>query len=61
MTSGIKYIEQYSPVVLFGMLYEVVLTIESLDKIIKFKQFKYPNSACDPVEGDSGIFSCKIL
>ena len=43
------------------MLYEVVLTFEPLDKIIKFKQFKYPNSACDPVEGDSGIFSCKNL
>ena len=32
MTIQMKAIEQYSPVVLFTMLYEVVLTIESVDE-----------------------------
>ena len=31
-----KAIEQYFPVVLFIMLYKVVLTFESVDKILKY-------------------------
>ena len=30
-----KTVEQYFPVVLFGMLYDVVLTIESVDEILE--------------------------
>jgi len=35
VTIQVKAIEQYSPVVLFIMLYKVVLTFESVDKILK--------------------------
>ena len=35
MTIQIKAIEQYFPVVLFLMLYKVVLTLESVDEILK--------------------------
>ena len=35
VTIQIKAIEQYFPVVLFVMLYKVVLTFESVDKILK--------------------------
>ena len=35
VTTQIKAIEQYFPVVLFIMLYKVVLTFESVDKIVK--------------------------
>ena len=35
-----KGIEQYFPVVLFIMLYKVVLTFESVDKILKCNQYK---------------------
>ena len=35
MTIQIKATEQYFPVVLFIMLYKVVLTFESVDKILK--------------------------
>ena len=35
MTIQIKATEQYSPVVLFIMLYKVVLTFESVDEILK--------------------------
>ena len=34
-TIQMKATEQYSPVVLFLMLYKVVLTFESVDKILK--------------------------
>ena len=35
MTIQVKATDQYSPVVLFIMLYKVVLTFESLDEILK--------------------------
>ena len=35
VTSQMKATEQYFPVVLFIMLYEVVLTFESVDEILK--------------------------
>ena len=35
MTSGMKDAEQYFPVVMFIMLYKVILTFESVDKILK--------------------------
>ena len=35
VTIQIKATEQYFPVVLFIMLYEVVLTFESMDEILK--------------------------
>ena len=35
MTTEMKAIEQYFPVVLFIMLYEVVLTFDSVDEILK--------------------------
>ena len=35
MTIQVKATEQYSPVVLFIMLYKVVLTFESVDEILK--------------------------
>ena len=35
VTSQMKATEQYCPVVLFIMLYKVVLTFESLDKILQ--------------------------
>ena len=35
MTIQMKVIEQYFPVVLFIMLYEVILTFESVDEILK--------------------------
>ena len=35
VTIQMKAAEQYFPVVLFIMLYEVVLTFESVDKILK--------------------------
>ena len=35
VTIQIKAIEQYFPVVLFIILYKVVLTFESVDKILK--------------------------
>ena len=35
MTIQMKATEQYFPVVLFIMLYEVVLTFESVDEIVK--------------------------
>ena len=35
MTIQLKAIEQYFPVVLFITLYEVVLTFESVDEILK--------------------------
>ena len=35
MTIQMKAIEQYFPVVLFIMLYKVVLTIASVDEILK--------------------------
>ena len=35
MTSQMKATEQYFPVVLFIMLYEVALTFESVDEILK--------------------------
>ena len=34
VTIQIKATEQYFPVVLFNMLYKVVLTVESVDKIL---------------------------
>ena len=36
MTIQMKATEQYFPVVLFIMLYEVVLTFESVDEILKY-------------------------
>ena len=36
MTIQMKATEQYFPVVLFIMLYKVVLTFESQDKILKY-------------------------
>ena len=36
MTIQIKATEQYLPVVLFIRLYKVVLTLESVDKILKW-------------------------
>ena len=35
MTNQVKATEQYFPVVLFIMLYNVVLTFESVDEILK--------------------------
>ena len=35
VTIQMKAIEQYFPVVLFIMLYKVVLTLESVDEILK--------------------------
>ena len=35
MTIQVKATDQYSPVVLFIMLYKLVLTFESLDEILK--------------------------
>ena len=35
MTIEVKATEQYLPVVLFVMLYKVVLTLESVDEILK--------------------------
>ena len=35
MTIQVKATEQYSPVVLFIMLYKVVVTFESVDEILK--------------------------
>ena len=35
MTIQVKAFEQYFPVVLFIMLYKVVLTVESVDEILK--------------------------
>ena len=35
MTIQVKATEQYFPVVLFIMLYKVVLTLESIDEILK--------------------------
>ena len=35
MTIEMKATEQYFPVVLFVMLYKVILTFESVDKILK--------------------------
>ena len=35
MTIQVKATEQYFPVVLFVMLYELVLTFESVDEILK--------------------------
>ena len=35
MTIQVKATDQYSPVVLFIVLYKVVLTFESLDEILK--------------------------
>ena len=35
VTTQMKATEQYFPVVLFIMLYKVVLTFESVDKILK--------------------------
>ena len=35
LTIQMKTTEQYFPVVLFIMLYEVVLTLESVDEILK--------------------------
>ena len=39
-----KATEQYFPVVLFIMLYKVVLTFESVDKILKGDQMKAMSS-----------------
>ena len=36
MTIQMKAIEQYFPVVLFIILHKVVLTLESVDEILKF-------------------------
>ena len=36
MTIQVKATEQYFPVVLFVMLYELVLTFESVDEILKY-------------------------
>ena len=36
MTIQMKATEQYFPVALFIMLYEVVLTFESVDEILKY-------------------------
>ena len=35
MTTQVKAVEQYFPVVLFIMLYKVILTFESVDEILK--------------------------
>ena len=35
VTTQIKAIEQYFPVVLFGLLYSVVLTFESVNETLK--------------------------
>ena len=43
VTIQIKATEQYFPVVLFIMLYKVVLTFESVDKILKCD---HPNESC---------------
>ena len=42
VTIQTKATEQYSPVVLFITLYKVVLTFESVDKILKFD---HPNES----------------
>ena len=39
MTSQMKATEQYFPVVLFIMLYEVDLTFESVDEILKCESY----------------------
>ena len=36
MTIQMRATEQYSPVVLFIMLYKVVITFESVDEILKY-------------------------
>ena len=36
MTTQVKAVEQYFPVVLFIMLYKVILTFESVDEILKW-------------------------
>ena len=35
VTTQIKFVDQYFPVVLFAMLYKVALTSESMDEILK--------------------------
>ena len=36
VTTQMKATEQYFPVVLFIMLYKVILTVESVDEILKY-------------------------
>ena len=46
LTIQMKAIGQYFPVVLFMVLYKVVLTFESVDKILKTLNFAYSRINC---------------
>ena len=49
VTIQLKAIEQYFPVVLFSMMYKVVLTFESVDKILKCDHSKKATEQYFPV------------